>query len=227
MPATFPVFLDLPIELRCRIWHNALQSPRSIEVHVLIETTRKNELHFAASDAPALLRACKESRGLALAIYTQISFPSSSYSLFVVHMNPFVDTIYLDHDVLDYGILGLNSLRGDNNDQTYQENSSQFAMWDGIHRVALCSMGAIYHAPTLIKNFRNLQDLIFVKEADSDTANSLIEQAREMISMHDFKELPPELKVPICRDDFLQRVFPGPLLFRTYVRISRTYFARP
>ncbi|RDW57757.1 hypothetical protein BP5796_12558 [Coleophoma crateriformis] len=203
MPATFSVFLDLPIELRSRIWHHALQSPHFIEVHVIIETTRRNnELHFAASDAPALLWACKESRELALAIYIQVSFPSSNYSRRAMYMNPFVDTIYLDHDVLDYGILGLNSLRGGDNDQPNQENPLQFAMWDGIHRVALCSMGAIYHAPTLIKNFRNMQELIFVKEADSNTTNSLIQRARELVSRCDYKELAPEVKVLICRPAF-------------------------
>ncbi|KAH8656524.1 hypothetical protein BGZ60DRAFT_532108 [Tricladium varicosporioides] len=88
---TFHQFPLLPYELRSQIWHHFVLTPRTIELQRLPpKTTNPAELsrYIAASEPPAALSVCQESREIALGRYTLCD---NYYRLFV---NPEVDTLY-------------------------------------------------------------------------------------------------------------------------------------
>lgn len=108
----FPQFSDLPTELRLQIW--ALAIPQRVlsvtcTKGILTPSTRRYAQRFSTtSPAPALLLTCKESRAIALTVYsTYFRTRGSSHGIQASFVH---DTVLLPEGTISY--LGERELQG-------------------------------------------------------------------------------------------------------------------
>lgn len=115
---TFTSFAELPLELQRRIWHFAALLPRIVEVHEvqfcarIVEAlelsddkpTSPPQIHDirhlrSRTDAPPLLRTCRESREIALRRYRKTGL-ANQYCTDSVYFDFDCDTVYLSYSTI-------------------------------------------------------------------------------------------------------------------------------
>jgi hypothetical protein len=90
-PADFPLFVELPTELRLKIWQLTIPEPRVVPVRY----NRSSRQYTSTGAPPVAAHICSESRTLFLESYTKLILsPKYESAVFVDFA---CDTIYFDH----------------------------------------------------------------------------------------------------------------------------------
>jgi hypothetical protein len=84
----FSLFLDLPLELRLKIWREVCHTSRVVEIHYNLDDGR----FVCSCNPPSVLQVCRESRSEALKIY-KLSFGSPAMPPHV-YFYPGIDRVY-------------------------------------------------------------------------------------------------------------------------------------
>lgn len=150
LASTFSNFLELPPELRIQIWRMAL--PRQRLVTIVSEFDRKSwTWNVRVETQPVqLLYVCQESRAEALREYTQLKF--SNFKGACIYINWFHDTIFWDFPYV----------HGSEIDPSIGFLGTKFRIAQSL--AIRPSSGLIWCPPDLLRQFSQLQKLMFVDD---------------------------------------------------------------
>ncbi|KAF4624892.1 hypothetical protein G7Y89_g13276 [Cudoniella acicularis] len=166
---TFSLFVELPLELRIKIWGNAFPEPRVVPVRY----NRHQKQYTSDAAPPVLLHICTESRDIFLSTYEKLRLSQKYDSAIFVDFS--CDTIFFDS--LDCSPEG---------DLSYDLATSLQS-----HKILSCAIDSQvwevlrvfrYDALSEVKLLRNLKTIALVLRQDFDRG------LRETRSIHDGRE---------------------------------------
>lgn len=188
IPATFPLFANLPVELRLKIWTSALPGPRNVGIEIRFNGGRFGGWMARKSTPPppVALHICVESRLEALKRYI-LSFGTIEHPP-TVYFNYQSDTLCFGDGTDTSGLVSrhtrqttasdylLNLWHGKTYNPTY--NNSKVIQAKNVRYVTLDVDESIYSRPSFcweeVRRFEGLEELLIVTWDPEDRAEELM-----------------------------------------------------